>query len=239
MTQVFALQEKDVSTGNEMVIRIRDHFALPIVEEYANGVKVGEGVYTHEAVANAILQSLETGMVRTPVLPRGALHYVELSKSRRFVFIEVPPQCRKAFYHEAVIEDVPFPRLVFGFELHEREKKWAIAHVYLAALEGQIIPTEESMVFFYPYTNVQGNFQVCWGGQQLPQIERFSQLSTFPELFFNSPNSDCYYYDANISKMSYRELVTKIQGQTFPQEYLKPTNLTLQDWFNRIVGFEV
>lgn len=239
MTQVFALQEKDVSTGNEMVIRIRDHFALPIVEEYANGVKVGEGVYTHEAVANAILQSLETGMVRTPVLPRGALHYVELSKSRRFVFIEVPPQCRKAFYHEAVIEDVPFPRLVFGFELHEREKKWAIAHVYLAALEDQIIPTEESMVFFYPYTNVQGNFQVCWGGQQLPQIERFSQLSTFPELFFNSPNSDCYYYDANISKMSYRELVTKIQGQTFPQEYLKPTNLTLQDWFNRIVGFEV
>jgi len=239
MTQLFALQGNDVSTGNEMVIRIRDHFALPIVEEYANGVKVGEGVFSHEAVAEALLQSVETGLVRTPVLPRGALHYVELTKSRRFLFMEVAPQCRKALYHEAVIEDVPFPRLVFGFELRERDKKWAIAHVYLAALEDQIIPNEESMVYFYPYTNVQSNFQVCWGGQQLPEIERFSQLSTFPELFFNSPNSDCYYHSANNSKLSYRELVTKIKGQSFPQEYLKTTNLTLQQWFNRIIGFEV
>jgi hypothetical protein len=39
--------------------------------------------------------------------------------------------------------------------------------------------------------------------------------------------------------MTYRELVTKIKGQTFPQEYLKPTNLTLQEWFNHIIGFEV
>lgn len=239
MSQVLTVHSDEGKTGNELVIRIRDHYALPIVEEYANGVKVGEGIYTHEAVAGAILQSLETGMVRTPVMPRGSLHYVELTKSRRFVFLEVSPHTRKAFYHEAILEDVPFPRLVFGFELQAREKKWAIVHVYLVALEDQIIPNEESMVFFYPYTNVQSNFQVCWGGQQLPDIERFSQLSTFPELFFNSPNSDCYYLDANKSKMSYRELMTKIKGREFPQEYLAPTNLTLQEWFNRIVGFEV
>ncbi|MFD1130759.1 hypothetical protein [Paenibacillus sp. PDC88] len=232
------LVEKN-NTGNEMVIRIRDHYALPIVEEYIDGVKVGEGIYTHEAVASAILQSLETGLVRTPVMPRGALHFVEITKSRKFIFMEVSPQNRKAYYHEAVIEEVPFPRLVFGFEIHERDKKWAISQVYLAALEDQIIPNEESMVFFYPYTNVKDNFQVCWGSQQLPDIERLSQLSTFPELFFNSPNSDCYYYSSNNSNMNYRELVTKIKGESFPQEYLKPTNLTLQAWFNRIVGFEV
>ena len=46
------------------------------------------------------------------------------------------PQCRDAFYHEATIEDVPYPRMLFGYELIAKtDGKWMTAIVSLAALE--------------------------------------------------------------------------------------------------------
>ncbi|AGA60076.1 hypothetical protein Theco_4076 (plasmid) [Thermobacillus composti KWC4] len=235
MSQVVAVPETDKRTGVEVVIRLREH-GLPIVEEYSDGVKTGEGVYTHETIAHAVLGSLEFQSVITPILPRGAIFYSEAGKMKRYCFLEVPPHRRRALYHKAVLEDVPFPRLVFGFELMERNKKLDITSVMVGALEDQVILNEESPVYRYPYTNVQDSFQVCWGGHKLPSIERISQLSTIPELFFNSPNSDCYYSSANNSKMSYRELVTKLKGKSFPDKYLKPTGYTLQQWIDHLIG---
>lgn len=227
-----ALLEKE--TGSKVVITIRDH-GLPTMEEFHDGVSLGSGCYTHEGIARAIIHSLDYEAIRTPILPRNTIYYSE-GPSKRNVFIEIPPHRRNVLYHTAKIKNVPFPRLIFGFELTLRNEKMAITDVKIAALEDQIIPNEDSLVYYYPYTNVQNTFSVCWGGQMLPSIERVSQLSTFPELFFNSPNSDCYYHDANISKMKYRELVTQIQGKSFPDEYLKPTGYGLQEWMRKMIN---
>ncbi|MFC5402377.1 hypothetical protein [Cohnella soli] len=218
-------------TGTKMVITLREH-GLPSVEEFHDGVSMGEGVYTHEAVAEAVIQSLDYEAIRTPILPRNTIYYSE-GPGRRYVFLEIPPHRRTAFYHKAKIKDVPFPRLLIGFQLTARKEQLAITQVYVAALEDQIIPNEESKVFFYPYTNVN-DYVVCWGGQQLPNIERVAQLATIPELFFNSPNSDCYYSTANLSKKPYRELVESIKGKSFPDDYLKPTGLGLQEWISKL-----
>lgn len=216
--------------GNEVVIRIRD-YGLPIIEEYQNGIKLGEGMYTHEAVAQAIIRSSDVSGFATPVLPRGTIHFTEANtKSRHYCFLEVPPHRRTVYYHEAVIEDVPFPRLIFGFELMQRDGKYDITKVMIGTLEHQCLPNEESDVYFYPYTNVQSDFTVCWGGAQLPSLDRFSQLSTIPELFFNSPNSDCYYSTANVSQLPYRELIEKLKGSDFPDSYLKKTGRKLSQW---------
>lgn len=221
--------EKEI--GTKMVITLREN-GLPSVEEFHDGVSMGEGVYTHEAVAKAVIQSLEYEAIRTPILPRNAIYYSE-GPGTRYVFLEIPPHRRTVFYHKAKIKDVPFPRLLIGFQLTARKDQLAITQVYAAALEDQIIPNEESKVFFYPYTNVN-DFVVCWGGQTLPSIDRVAQLSTIPELFFNSPNSDCYYSTANLSKKSYRELVDSLKGKSFPDEYLKPTGFTLQEWIRKL-----
>jgi hypothetical protein len=221
-------------TGSKVVITLRDH-GLPTLEEFHDGVSMGEGTYTHEGIASAIVQSLDYEAIRTPILPRNTIYYSE-GPSKRNVFLEIPPHRRKVFYHEAQIEDVPFPRLIVGFEVSIRENKMDITDVKIAALEDQLIPNEESKVYFYPYTNVQNTFSVCWGGQRLPSIERVSQLATIPELFFNSPNSDCYYSSANVSKLKYRELVEQIKGKTFPDEYLKPTGYGLMEWIQKVVS---
>jgi hypothetical protein len=220
--------------GNEIVIRLRD-FSLPVIEEYQNGIKLGEGIFTHETVAQAILRSSATNGFVTPLLPRGSIRYIESNGGwRSFCFMEVPPHRRTVYYHEAVIEDVPFPRLIFGFELMQRDGKHDITSVMLGALEDQILANEESEVYFYPYTNVYSDFKVCWGGSQLPCLDRISQLTTIPELFFNSPNSDCYYNSSNVSNLPYRELVETLKGKEFPDGFLRKTGRKLSEWIEEL-----
>ncbi|QHW35572.1 hypothetical protein GZH47_32320 (plasmid) [Paenibacillus rhizovicinus] len=227
--------ELERESGTKMVITIHEH-ALATMEEFHNGASMGAASYSHEEVAIALLHSLETNANRTPILPRNAIFYSE-STSRRFVLLEIPPQRRDVYYHQmtakARIKNVPFPRLIVGFELHVRAEKMQIAEMFVAALEDQEIPNEDSKLYNYPYTNVN-DFVVCFGGQQLPEIERVSQLATIPELFFNSPNSDCYYSNANNSKKPYRELVEELKGKSFPDEYLKPAGVTLQEWIRNM-----
>ncbi|MDN4067659.1 hypothetical protein QYF50_07100 [Paenibacillus vini] len=220
------------SVGNEVVIRLREN-SLPKIEEYQDGIKIGEGIYTNETVASILLQSIETKGMATPVLPRGALYYTESTRGTSYCFIEVPPHRRTVYYHEATIENVPFPRLIFGFTLISREQKYDISQVMIAALEDQCLVSEDSEIYYYPYTNVDDKFVVCWGGSRLPSLDRVSQLTTIPELFFNSPNSDCYYQSSNSSGMTYRELVGTLQGKEFPDKYLKKTGLKLNDWLEK------
>jgi len=223
-------KEIEEGNGNELVIRLREH-GLPIVEEYQHGIKLGEGMYTHEAVARAIFHSNENGGFATPLLPRGTLHYSKDDAGlRSYIFFEVQPHNRRVYYHEAVIEDIPFPRLIFGFALITKGEKHEIAKVMVGALEHQSITNEDAEVYFYPYTNVDSNFDICWGGQRLPSIERVSQLTTIPELFFNSPNSDCYYSTSNVSNLTYRDLVEQVKGTEFPDHYLRKTGMTVSDW---------
>lgn len=225
--------QSEKETGVKLVITLQEH-GLPSIEEYHDGVSLGSGVYTHEAVASAVIQSLEYSAIKTPILPRQTIFYSE-GPSKRYVFLEIQPHRRTVFYHEAKIDDIAFPRLVFGFECTVREKKLMITETYVAALEDQIIPNEEAKVFVYPYTNVsQSNFSVCWGTQSLPVIDRVSQLGTIPEMFFNTPNSDCYYSDSNLSGLKYRELVEQVKGKTFPDKYLKDTGFTLEQWIHKL-----
>lgn len=230
MTNLSAQIEKE--TGAKMVITIREH-GLPSIEEFSDGVSMGEGVYSHEGVAKALLQSLDYSAIRTPILPRNAFFYSE-GPMIRFCFMEIPAHKRTVSYHKAVLKGVPFPRLVFGFKMMLQQEKLQIADVMVAALDSESIMNEDSKVYFYPYTNVERDFTVCWGGQQLPTLNRISQLTTFPEMFFNSPNSDCYYNSANLSKKTYRELVESLKGKKFPDEYLKSTGYTLQEWINKL-----
>ncbi|MFX3637308.1 MAG: hypothetical protein ACE3L7_01530 [Candidatus Pristimantibacillus sp.] len=223
--------EEEIS--HEVIITLREH-SLPTVEEFQNGVKLSEGSYTHESIVDAFLRSEVSEGFATPILPYGTIHYAEYSNGKCYCFIEIPPHQRKAFYHEAVIEDVPIPRLIFGFVLVKGENKYALYEVLVGALEQHTQTSEDAEVCFYPYTNVDNRFSVCWGTTQLPSIERVSQLRSMSELFFNSPNSDCYYDSANVSQLPYRDLVESLRGKEFPDTYLKKTGLKLSEWITQV-----
>lgn len=232
MSNTSALIGKE--TGTKMVITIQDH-GMPSIEEFSNGISLGSGAYSHEAVVSAIMQSLDYSAIQTPVLPKNTIMYFE-GPMKRYVVMEIPAHKRKVFYHSAVLKNVPFPRLVMIFKMQNQQEKLHIQDVYVAAIESNTINIENATINFYPYTNVQNDFSVCWGGQQLPVVERISQLTTFPDIFFNSPNSDCYYHSANNSKMTYRELIESIKNKNFPDEYLKPTGYTFLEWVKKVTS---
>ncbi|WP_336775337.1 hypothetical protein [Paenibacillus sp. MMO-58] len=228
--------DQKMETGIKMVITLAEH-SLPVIEEYSNGVRMASGQYSSESVVQAILLSMGTINNRTPILPRNALFYAE-GPGMRFCVIEMPAQTRKAFYHEAEIKAVPFPRLLFGFKLYAEQEQFKITDVMVAALESDTIVSDEAKVYFYPYTNVNNSvdYRVCWGGTTLPRLNHISQLSTIPELFFNTPNSDSYYSSANLSGLTYRELTNSLTGLAFPDSILKPSGLTLKSWIDQITG---
>lgn len=224
------MNSENEEKGMKMVITLQE-MGLPIIEEYHNGKFIGKGTYTHEAYAAAVLQSLDYEAIRTPILPRNTVYYSE-GAAKINVFIEVPAHRRCVYYHEAVIDDVPYPTLIFGISL----MKNVIHKVNVVAIEEQFSLDEGTRVFCYPYTNVQAQTQkVCWGTQRLPDIERLSQLSSIPDMFFNTPNSDSYYSESNHSKLTFRELVEEIKGTTFPDKYLKPTGQNLIEWISEVV----
>lgn len=222
--------------GNVQIIKISD-YSLPYVEDYQDGIKIGEGYHTHEAIVEAFKpDAADIGIViTTPILPRGALHYsINSDGSRVTCFLEVAAHCRSIFYHEAKIDEVPFPRLIFGFQLLHDKDEYVISKVYLGACESYGVLNEDSDIYLFPYSNVKDDFTVCWGGTERPILNKISQLTTIPELFFNSANSDCYYNSANLSNLPYRELLESLRGKEFPEEYLKKSGYTLSDWINKL-----
>ncbi|MDH6373776.1 hypothetical protein M2444_005619 [Paenibacillus sp. PastF-3] len=217
--------------GNVQLVKISD-FSLPYVEDYQDGIKIGEGYHTFETIAKALTHSAKVGGLATPILPRGTLYYsVNNDNSKCTCFLEVAPHRRSVFLYREEIEEVPFPRLIFGFELLHREDEYVISKVFLGATESYGLLNEDSEIYQFPYSNVD-NFVVCWGSTERPILKRLSQLSTIPELFFNSSNTECYYYNANNSNLSYKELLEKLKGKDFPEEYLKNSGKTLLNWVN-------
>jgi hypothetical protein len=221
--------------GNVQIIKISD-FNLPYVEDYQDGIKTGEGYHSHEAIANAFKPPVELGSFATPILPRGTLYYSEVTDgSKCTCFLEIAPHRRSIYYHEALVDEVPFPRLVFGFELLHRGDEYVITRAFLGACESYGVLNEDSEIYLFPYSNVRSDFVVCWGGTERPILTRISQLTTIPELFFNSTNSDCYYNTANSSNLPYRELLETLKGKDFPEEYLKKSGKTLFKWVNELI----
>lgn len=216
------------SSGYEAHIKISDHSLVNVIELH-NGAVLSNYNYTHEQFIHALLGSFDSVSVITPLLPRGTILYSKSKLGKHFCFVEVAAQLRKILYNTAEFEDIPFPKLIVGVELFEKEKgKFNVQEVYVGSLkEG---PIEEDMeVYYYPFSNVYPTFQVCWGNNIMPSLDSLVHIRSIVEMFFNSPNNDDLY-GTNLSQMSYRELLKTIQGKTFPVEYLKPTGKTLMNW---------
>lgn len=219
------------SNGYETKIRINDQKLVNIREEH-NGVILSDYNYTHEQFITSILESVERQVLTTPLLPRGCIMYTTINKNRHYLFVEVAPQVRKVFYNTVCFDDVPFPRLLFGFSLMEHYEQIRVENVYVAALEDFVLQ-ENTRVYYYPFTNVYQSGRVCWGNTKLPLLNSISEIRVVIELFFNSINNDDLYGGANLSKLSFRELLQSIQNKDFPVEYLNFTGKTLADWIDQ------
>jgi len=169
----------------------------------------------------------------SPILPKNCIRHIWLNyeKQDQVIFIEVPRKRWDIRYYDSPMEQVGFPRLIFGYRVQGATFK----NMFLLAVKDSGKIKGDTPLYKFPYANVS-NGRVCMGGNVLPPIQEISQLATYHHLFFAAPSSNCYYgTERNESGIhDLRELYTKMQHRDFPEEWLASEKITFDQFVSKL-----
>ena len=205
------------------------------IEQTIDGVKV-----TKSAQLDDILLCLQGSIkpaapASSAVLPPNALFYSHLPDTDAYsVALEYPYNTADITYMETEYPDFPLPKLVFGFKVNRAGK---IRRVYLGVAESGIL-RENSKMFVYPFSNVNNNFSLCTGDNELPAIKSPYSLSNMPDYILSLPDNDDYFNIRNNRlQLNHRELMEHLADKT-PEYYysdiLIPSGKTLADFYEEV-----
>lgn len=135
--------------------------------------------------------------------------------------ITVLPASMQMMQYENTPYDVCVPSLAFSFQVD----KGRLQNTRVFVLKDEN-PTENSVLYRYPFGNVHDDGRVCWGSNVFPDIREIKRLEMVMTLFIQSPcNSDLYQSEKCIGmkNVTLRELFEQLHNkQGFPEEYLMP-----------------
>ena len=147
--------------------------------------------------------------------------------------VTVLPASMQMMQYEDTQYDVCIPSLVFSFHVD----KGRLKDTRVFTLKDEK-PTDDSVLYRYPFGNVHNNGEVCWGSNAFPDILEIKRLEMIMTLFIQSPcNSDLYQSEKCIGMkdVPLRELFEQLRNvQSFPKEYFMPIkkgrgNMCLKD----------
>lgn len=160
-------------------------------------------------------------VVRSPVLPKNCVFYLEELDGTKVVGIEVPKDRHHITYHETSFQNVGFPRMLFAFYVHGEE----IKRMEICAVKDKVIK-ETTKLYHYPFSNVHDNFTPCWITRP-KDIKNLSDLATIPYLFLSAPNNDHLYNGVNL-----RERFANLQERDFDDRELVSAKQTVRGFFD-------
>lgn len=121
---------------------------------------------------------------------------------------------------------IPFPSLIFKLEVKNR-------HLVGSKCYAAEDTPADTKLYHYPFGNVYGTAEICWGNCKLPEIDMIVDLDRIIELFFAaSTNEDLFTASPEVAKKcgNQIELFEFLKKQErFPIDFLSPTGLTLGD----------
>lgn len=174
-----------------------------------------------DQVAALFLENMVPPEGKSVALPYGTIQYISEEKCditvKETVILLFQTVNRPFKYHETVFASIPFPALLFKFEVIGEQLK----EVKIGAVTNTILK-DKSIVYRYPYSNVHDDGRICFGTNVLPKIEKLTDLSAIPELFLSGIQNDDLYSTANNSGMALRELLELLDGSWFDNGILKP-----------------
>lgn len=138
------------------------------------------------------------------------------------MFITVPSSVRTKFYKEQFFE-IPYPNLLFGFVSVNNKLVSKKCFSYKGVL------TDKSILYRYPFGNVNQNGHICFGNISLPKADKPPVLNTYIDLFMNGITNDDYYKPGSSITSSYSQgtLLTRLSKKSvFPSALLSKTNYT-------------
>jgi hypothetical protein len=95
---------------------------------------------------------------------------------------------------------------------------------FISAVTDTVV-TPDTLIYKYPFTNVSGIGSVCYGGNNISQIDitSLTALHSIPNMFLAMPNTEHHYRTIpNISGLEIRPLFEQLKDKPFPENWLAP-----------------
>jgi len=162
-------------------------------------------------------------------LPEHCLH-VSMNCAERHFILWNPELRADVAYYEKKYPNFPLPRMVFGVRMLNDGK---VAECSIGVVEDEI-PTPDTPMYHYPFSNVHPNGKVCTGNNALPRYKKLTALKHFPRYMLELPdNDDLYDPDHNRPHMRHGELLEHLKDKDLAYYYsniLVPNGKTLMDF---------
>ena len=162
-------------------------------------------------------------------LPEHCLH-LSMSATEKYFVLWNPELRADVIYGDREYPNFPIPRMVFGVRVLENGK---VAECSMGVVADEA-PTMDTLMFFYPFSNVHSDDRVCTGNNVLPRYRKISALKNFPRYLLGLPdNDDMYDREHNRLKLSHGELLEHLKDKDpsyYYSDVLIPNGKTLKDF---------
>ncbi len=154
------------------------------------------------------------------------------AEERRFV-IWNPDLRADVIYRDTEYLDFSLPRLVFGLRVLADGR---VADCSMGVVADEP-PTEDTPMFYYPFSNVYEDERVCTGNNILPRYKKLSAMKNFPRYLLGLPDNDDMFYSAHNQKgLDHKALLEHLKDKDpsyYYTDILVPNGRTLSDFILR------
>lgn len=146
---------------------------------------------------------------RSGFLPEHCLH-ISMNAEERHYVIWNPELRADVIYRDTEYRSFPLPRLIFGLRVLGNGK---VADCSMGVVADET-PTEDTPMFFYPFSNVYEDDRVCTGNNVLPRYKKLSALKNFPRYLLGLPdNDDMFDRRHNRKELEHKELMELLRDK--------------------------
>jgi hypothetical protein len=213
---------------DEMVIRINSTTGTMTVEEAKNGIVCRKAI-SPDSLLECFSQSIKRIAIRSGLLPPNVISYAQDDRGNKSVCLWHPELSADISYFGTVYQNLPLPRLVFGFSVSGEGR---INSCRLGIVQDERLKPE-TPIYEYPFSNVSG-FRLCIGNNPLPKCESLHTLASVPYMILAMPNNNDHFGARyNKKNMEFRNLLELLKDKDSAYYYtdiLISNGKTLQDF---------
>lgn len=168
----------------------------------------------YTTLRQCIIDSSESfGSVSSGILPPYVIcyEYYYHGDNQEIVYvIEYNEPFEDITYHETLYEHFPLPRLIFSFRMNRKHK---VKSVKVGVVPLEPI-TEETPMFYYPFSNIQGEYFKMCIGQNLLHVKKITNLPNLAQFLLRCPNNDDFYKnERNKPELEQRDLMELLKDK--------------------------